>query len=271
MSRYEFGRTVIDYEVIGDGIPILFLHGWGVDRRIMSGAFEPLFSSGEVSGFRRIYIDLPGMGKSSAGDVSSADDILNVLYGFVREVIGSSFILAGESFGGYLARGFLCRYPQLLRGILLLCPLMIPGFRQGHAVPLRVIERDDEFLKTLTKQEYDSFTFMNVILTREVWERYKRDVLPALEEADSRFLNEVLDGSFSFDPDASERECTLPCLVITGRQDTEVGYTDQLSLLERFVNATYCVVSAAGHNLQLEQPEMFGALVKQWLCGSEFQ
>ena len=43
MGKYIINDTIIEYECIGEGTPILFLHGWGMDRRIMSGCLEPVF------------------------------------------------------------------------------------------------------------------------------------------------------------------------------------------------------------------------------------
>ncbi len=266
MSKFTYNPTIIDYEIIGVGAPILFLHGWGMDKRIMTGCFEPIFDN--LNNFRRIYIDLPGMGMSTAGDVTCSDDMLEILHSFAEEIVGEKFIIAGESYGGYLARGFVKQYPEMVNGIIFLCPLVYPGTRQGRVEPLKVIRRDDEFLSTLTKEQYDSFTYMNVVLTKSVYERYSKDIMPAIEIQDRHFLDEVLDGSYYFDVDEIEQPFEFPCLIVVGKQDTEVGYKDQFNLIKNFPNATYCAINGAGHNLQIEQPELFENIVKQWLIGS---
>lgn len=268
MSKFMYKSTIIDYECLGEGTPILFLHGWGMDKRIMTGCFESVFQN--ECNYRRIYIDLPGMGKSVAGEVTSSDDMLEILYRFADEVIGEKFIIAGESYGGYIARGFVKQYSQMIEGMILLCPLVYPGTRKGQVEVLQVMQRDEDVLNTLTKEQYDSFTYMNVILTKPVWERYKVDILPAIEIQDRHFLDEVLDGSFSFDVDALAQPSLIPCLIIVGKQDTEVGYKDQFKLIENYPNATYCAINRAGHNLQIEQPELFRDIVKNWLIDSDF-
>lgn len=58
---------IIDYETIGQGIPVLIIHGWGISKITMKGAFEPIFE--KLGGYKRYYIDLPGMGQSERGDV----------------------------------------------------------------------------------------------------------------------------------------------------------------------------------------------------------
>lgn len=254
---------IIDYEVIGSGTPVLIIHGWGISKLTMKGAFEPVFT--ELDGYKRYYIDLPGMGNSGHGDVKNSDDMLELIHGFAVDVIGEPFIIAGQSYGGLLTRGFVNKYPDLIKKIILLVPCIIPGVRQGRVEPLKVVEKDDELLSSLTKEERDNFTMMNVLLTKDVWERYNKYLLPALNSADWEFLNNVLEGSFSFDPDDLKDPCTKPCLIIAAKQDTEVGYKDQFDLMQKYTNATYCAVERAGHNLQIEQPEIFEGLVKNWL------
>jgi pimeloyl-ACP methyl ester carboxylesterase len=253
----------IDYEIIGSGKPVLIIHGWGISKITMKAAFEPVFTT--LEGYKRYYIDLPGMGESEHGDVKNSDDILEILHGFATDVIGEKFIIAGQSYAGLLTRGFVNKYSELIEKIILLVPCIIPGVRQGRVEPLKAVERDEEFLATLTKEEYDNFTMMNVVLTREVWERYRKSVQPALDIADWDFLNNVLEGSFTFDPDDMAEPCMIPTLIITAKQDTEVGYKDQFDLMKIYPNSTYCAFERAGHNLQIEQPELFENTVRSWL------
>lgn len=200
-GNYVINDTVIEFECMGEGTPILFLHGWGMDRRIMSGSFEPVFLD-EALYYKRIYIDLPGMGKSVAGGaVKTSDNMLDGIHQFVTDVVGSEVILAGESYGMYLARGFVNKYPKMEKSLILLCPLVYPGNRNGQVEPLCIMERDEAFLQTLTADQYSSFTYMNVVLTQPVWKLYERGILPAIEIQDSYFLDYVLDGAFSFDVD----------------------------------------------------------------------
>lgn len=240
MAKYNYKDSEIDYEIYGSGKTILFLHGWSMDKRIMRNSFEPVFENSTE--YRRIYFDLPGMGVSKAGSVVNSDQMLDVIYNFAKEVAGDRFIIAGESYGRYLARGFHKMHPEMILGFIFLCPLVFPGSRKGRYEPLNVMEKDEGFLASLSKEEYDSFTYMNVVLTKEVFERYKTDIMSALDEP-----------------------CQLPCIFITGKQDTEVGYKDQFDLMRNFPKATYCAINAAGHNLQIEQPEMFRSIVKSWL------
>ena len=68
------------YEIIGNGIPIIMLHGYSCDNKLMQGAFEPIFKEIGENKFQRIYLDLPGMGiTKTTGKIKNADDMLGVL------------------------------------------------------------------------------------------------------------------------------------------------------------------------------------------------
>src|SRR5688572_11167860 len=109
------------HETHGSGFPILALHGWTPDHRLMLGCLEPLFET--RPGYRRLYPDLPAMGKSPANGVKSSDDMLAALEELVEAEIGAEpFLLVGESYGGYLARALAHRRPGQVRGLALICP-----------------------------------------------------------------------------------------------------------------------------------------------------
>lgn len=266
MNIFSYEKTVLRYEVYGSGAPVIMLHGWGMDHRIMTGCMEPIFRD-QPRSFMRIYVDLPGMGLSEASEnIKNADNILEVILAFIDHIIPNrNFLIAGESFGGYLSRGIIKQRDAQVSGVILLCPLMYPGYRKGTVEPLTVMEKEEDFLRTLSEQERSSFEYLNVILTKKVWERFKEDIYGAILHQNTHFLNEVLNGAFSFDADELEQPFDKPCLILTGKQDTEVGYRDQFKLLSLYTNATYVALNRAGHNLQIEQPKLFYQIVSKWL------
>src|SRR5512142_3376439 len=93
------GQAVVHYVEHGTGRPVLVLHGAGVDHREAEACFETVL--GGASGLRRIYPDLPGMGRTIAPEtVRSADDVLDTLLSFADEVTGgTAHLLVGHSAG----------------------------------------------------------------------------------------------------------------------------------------------------------------------------
>src|ERR687889_1579206 len=94
-------QVLVHYVEHGTGRPVLVLHGAGVDHREAEACFEPLLDG--VAGLRRVYPDLPGMGRTVApGTLRSADDVLDVLLEFADEVAGGTApLLIGHSAGAY--------------------------------------------------------------------------------------------------------------------------------------------------------------------------
>lgn len=258
--------TDLYYKIVGEGIPILMLHGWGVDHRIMSGCMELVFKD-NFHDFMRIYIDLPGMGRSKASDsIKSSDDILEVILAFIDKVIpDQEFILVGESYGGYLARALVQKKHDLIKGVLLICPLVYPGYRKGEVPMMTVLEKDVTLLESLSDKERSYFEYITIVQNQKVWNSFKENIYDALINQNSEFLNNVLDGAFSYDVDRPQKAFNKPSLILVGRQDTEVGYKDQFGLLESYPRASFVVLDKAGHNLQIEQEELFIRLVAEWM------
>lgn len=62
-----------------------------------------------------------------------------------------------------------------------------------------------------------------------------------------------------------------PVLLLAGRQDISVGYRDIIEIIEDYPRATLAVLDMAGHNLQIEQPELFESLVGEWITRTKQQ
>ena len=234
--RTDISGISIFYQALGQGVPLLCIHGYGVDHRSLKSGLEPVFEG--VDGFRRIYFDLPGMGKSDThAQVLSSDDMLEMVFQFIDDRIGPDrpFALAGYSYGGYLARGVMARMQDRVLGVLLLCPV-IRFRRQARSLPgFKCCERDDAFIDSLTQEQFACMDQFVTIQTREVWDQYRAHIHPSFDLADSALLDRIRDTEFSEDPDAGDRGAyDGPGLILAGRYDVSVGYEDAWKIYHRF-------------------------------------
>ncbi len=268
---YKMEGIAINYEIIGTGRPVIMLHGYNVDHRLMLGCMEPVFNN--LSNYQRIYIDLPGMGKTKGEPwIVSSDIMLDIVINFIQKIIPEeNFLLAGESYGGYLARGLVNRMPDKIDGLLLLCPV-IEIIHENRILPAHtVLKRDDELFSQLEPSEAKGFSEMNVVQCKETWQKYRTEILPGVKLADNDFLNKLQQSNyeFSFDVDKLDKKFSKPTLMLFGRQDSVVGYKDVWRVLDNYPRATYTVLDRAGHNLQIEQIALFNALVAEWITRVE--
>jgi len=252
----------LHYVAFGEGTPVLALHGWSPDHRLMTGCLEPVFA--ELSGYRRLYPDLPGMGQSPAGDIDSSDGIMTAVRAFIDEHIGTEpFLLIGQSYGGYLARGLVAERPEQILGLALLSPVGTLKHADRRLPEHVVLRTEPGVLESL--REGEDFTDLAVVQSAVALAAYRRDVAPGLEVADEAALERIQrNWALSTRPESGP-PYVGPTLILCGRQDAVTGYADQYDLLPHYPRATYAVLDVAGHNLQLEQPELLHAFVKEWL------
>ena len=118
-------------EIVGEGKPIVMIHGMGVDHRTMKGCMEPVFQNRRDE-WQRIYFDLPGMGKTNGVDwIKSSDGMLGFVLAFIDQVRPEEpFLVVGESYGGYLVRGVIRERPKDVDGMLLICPMVVADDEQ---------------------------------------------------------------------------------------------------------------------------------------------
>jgi len=264
MPFWKVTNANIYYEVIGEGKPIIMLHGFSPDHRLMKGCMEPIFT--ERDGWSRIYIDLPGMGKTKDYEsISNSDEMLETVLEFINTFLSNQpYIIVGESYGGYLTRGIIQTQRDRILGAAFICPMIIPE-KQDRTVPAHwIVASDQQFLATLTKQEVEDFSSHQVVLDEYNWERYISEVLAGCHIADELFL-EKIQQSYGFSFYLEDITFHQPSLFLLGKQDAVVGYKDAFDLIELFPRATFSILDRAGHNLQIEQSNIFHALVSEWL------
>lgn len=258
--------VALNFVAEGDGCPVLALHGWTPDHRLMLGCLEPIFAG--RPGYRRLYPDLPGMGRSPAPpSIASSDDLLDAVQDFVDEAIGETpFLLVGESYGGYLARALTRSRTGQVLGLALICPVGAALEHAERTVPDRqVLRPDPEVLACLDDRTAAEFAETAVVQTPQAARRFSAEVMIGLDLADAAAMARIRQRwRLATDPEDGA-PYTRPSLIITGRQDDCVGYADQFALLPHYPRATFAVLDVAGHNAQIEQPELFDALMREWL------
>lgn len=264
----QLENITVHYEMFGEGRPIIVLHGWSLDHRYEVSALEPIFKHRE--GWKRIYPDLPGRGRTPGKDwITNQDKILDVVLDFIDHVIpGQRFVVAGTSAGAYLARGIVYRRSALVDGLLLGVPLIVTDDAKRTVPPHVTLVEDAALVSELQPDEVEALRFA-VVQSREFIDSMRATVLPAIQMADMEFLTKIRQNpenyGFSFDVDALPEPFVAPTLIVTGRQDSSVGYRDAWTILENYPRATFAVLDRAGHALHIEQEDLFNALVNDWL------
>jgi pimeloyl-ACP methyl ester carboxylesterase len=263
--RANVNGIPVHYAQRGRGTPVLGLHGGGVDHREIMAALEPLFA--DRPGYRRLYPDLPGMGRTPAPEwVDGTDAVLEVLLGLVDAVVGEAPLLAvGHSSGAYLARAIANRRPSRVAGLALICPLIGEGDDRppGHVVLHTAEDLDvDAALGPELAAEYRDYL---VAHTPETLRRFQESVAPGVALADQAAMERMAARWRLRTPPEQGPPYPRPTLIVAGRQDATVGYVGAWRLLDHYPRATFAVLDHAGHALPHEQVGLLTALLADWL------
>ncbi|MGO2660256.1 alpha/beta fold hydrolase [Mycetocola reblochoni] len=249
-------------EARGTGTPIILIHGFEVDHRIML----PLDGALDRDGWRRIYLDLPwAEGAEDTGE-STPSQLAEALVDEVRGIIGDGdFAIIGNSFGAVLARHAAHRLAERCLGLATLAGV----FRLAHGdrtLPAHQVARRDPGVLESAGAARADFEELSVVQTPHTLRAFERYVLPGLHGADAAVLDRLgenyADGP---SPEADAPVFTAPALHVFGRQDQVVGYADGLATVEHYPHGTVVALDGAGHNLHLEHPQLVGALLGDWL------
>lgn len=255
----------VHVETVGQGRPLLVLHGFGVDHRFGLHRYEPVF--GVRSGWRRIYPDLPGMGRTpgSAG-LTSPDGYVDLMLALMDQVAPDEpFALVGVSWGAYLALGMTRAAPDRIAGLMLTAPV-IRGRAEDRSLPPRFVLHRDPAVDGLLAPDESLWGSMAVVQTPATLEAFRQGVKPGLAVADWTFLRTLAprfeDGVVE---DRLPRPLHAPALIVLGRHDVAVGYADAWPLAADLPRGTFAVLDGAGHGVEEEQQGLFRALASEWL------
>ena len=226
------------------GLKLIFLHGAGCSS--LSFYYQ-------LRHFRTAKaIDLPG--HPDGKPCESIDGYLEWARGFIRARRYKNVVLCGHSMGGAIAMRYALKYPEELRGLILLGT----GARlRVHPQYLERCREPGQGNRPWLEQHLDYYRAVD----QEVYPVLKQraaEVGPAVE------LNDLL-ACDQFDLMARVNEITLPTRVICGSDDimTPVKYSDYLA--DRIPGAQKAVIPGGSHFAHMEKFQQVNGEIEDFL------
>lgn len=248
------------YTAEGSGLPIVLLHGFGLDQRMWDDNAPALAAAGRV-----IRYDLRGYGQSSlpAGPYSHTEDLRALLAALGCDKAA----IVGLSMGGGVAADFALTYPAATRALVLVDATVngysfSAAYSASAAAIFGAAQREGAAAGCAAWYNHDLFG-----PARERAETAGRLGRMIHEYSGWHLIN--ADPGASPEPPAFNRleDIGAPTLVITG--DREVADFQQLAgvLAQRIPGAQKAVVPNAGHMSCMEEPAHFNRTVLGFLHG----
>ena len=120
MSAILLDSSIVHYEVLGRGRPVIFVHGWIGSWRYWIGSMQVTSTS-----YRAYALDLWGFGETAHKDSEySVEQQATLLERFLNEMGIGKIALVGHGLGALVGMTFAVRHPQNVDRVMAVsCPL----------------------------------------------------------------------------------------------------------------------------------------------------
>ena len=223
----------INYTSIGEGKPLLILHGWG-SRKERWRTVAKLLSG---RGFQIIVPDLPGFGESDNPDgVWGFDDYVNLVDNFISSLNINKFSLLGHSFGGNIAVKYSLKHPDKINKLFLVGAAVV----RRETVKKKGIYGISKTFKFLSFVPYLKKAFYRIIKSDYLYARgIMKDVYLNIIKKD---LTDILNG------------INVPTSIIWGEKDDITPLKSAHIINSKVKNSQLEIIPKTGHNLHSECP-----------------
>jgi 3-oxoadipate enol-lactonase len=252
--------TKIFYEVTGDGLPLVFVHGLGGTSNIWHAQ-----RAGLSKFFKVITFDLPGSGRSDKSERHyTMEKWVEQIAALVDALKIDKFVLVGHSMTTVLAQKFAARHAGRMHAVVLCGPiteLAQPG--------------KDAFNKRAeTVQKEGMIAIADQVLTGAL--------TPATRESNPALTGLVREMLLCNDPPCYAGHCLAlvnasarndqaqikcPLLILEGDQDGVTPLASARAIMSAVAGAKLRIIPATAHMTMLERPELFNAALIEFLAG----
>jgi len=260
-TAIEIKETRISLSEAGKGESVLFLHGNPGSRK----DFSSLLDGFDAEKYRFHMPDRPGHMSSEELVNDNSDPWLDteIYAGLIDEKCGGRAILVGYSLGCYIACKVALRYPEKVRGIVMLAPFVTPDNASESPSSLPELARGAiigtllGILMPLLSQTKMQQHLERVFAPGKLTDDYLDTWLPRYTRFESLMAmmtdkNAMLRSLKEVHERLPEIKC--PVQVLLGEADKVCAPDRQVALLEKLPAVKISRLPDAGHALNLSNP-----------------
>ena len=258
----EKNGTKLYYEIVGEGYPLVLIHGGLMDRRMWEDQFTVFAETYKV-----IRYDIRGYGKSDPPkeNFSHVEDLYSLLK-FLS--INNAYIL-GLSLGGMIAIDFTLEHPEMVTALI---PVAsgLSGYHYSDAENLE--PKFNAIFKTAETEGIDTAVDMLMNLPYFIPVKKNSDVrqrMRTMAKENYTTWSAPQDIQSWPSPPSIERlsEVNVPTLIIVGDHDVSDIFGVAAILASKISGAEKVIIKGAGHHVNMEKPEAFNRAVLEFLSG----
>lgn len=250
----------MSYADRGTGLPILFVHGFPLDGALWLPQLDALSDE-----YRVIVPDLRGFGDSTPSQDVTMERYADDLRALLNELEIDHVVLAGLSMGGYVAFAFYRKYPDRVRGLVLVdtrAQADSDEARANRATTAQKVKEhgaaslaDDMLDKLLSPATFenqpDLVQTARAMMARQPVEAIVAALQGMAERPDSRpLLGDI----------------SVPTLIVVGADDTITPVADAESMADAIPGSKLVIIPNAAHLSNLEQPQAFNQALREFIA-----
>lgn len=239
MSAILLDSSIVHYEVLGRGRPVIFLHGW-------VGSWRYWISSMQVAStsFRAYALDLWGFGDTAHTIVNyTLENQVSLIDRFLMEMGIGKIALVGHGLGGLVGMAFAARFPQSVDRLMAVnTPL---DYAAVHA-RLRTAP-PSELIDWLTNRSPEAIA-----------------ALVDAPKADIQAIAASMAGLQSNNIFMGFRSTNIPCLLVYGDKDPAITTPDEEFSLSTMTHQIE--LEGSGHFPMIDETSRFNRLLTDFLA-----
>jgi len=264
MPKVQMSDIELNYDITGQGDPVLLVTGWGADSMAWMMNVPPL-----AERYKVITVDNRGMGLSDKPHTPytvemMADDTI----GLLRHLNVGPVHLVGHSLGGMISQHVALKAPELLRSLTLMATVAhVPPPAEPFAnLWCNILEKigieahaDNVVLWTLSAPYIEQNWEMVQVLRQMMlahWAEVPLDPVCFRRQAEAILGHQILDRLGAV---------RTPTLVLGAEQDILTPPRNSQDIARAIPGAELVILKNCAHGLNLEVPGEFAETLLGWL------
>ena len=227
----------INYEMIGYGEPIIFLHGWEANHNTFNSLINKISDN-----YQLYLLDLPGFGESKIDRALNVYEVTDIINKFVIKLNLRNPIIIGHSYGGRIGIIYSSKYN--VKGLILV---------SSHGVKLK-----KSGLKKIKIYIYKKIKKLGINLNIGSSD-YKNS---------SGIKRKMLVDTVNRDLTKEMESINIPTLLIYGSNDNDTpikGVGDYIN--NHIKNSVLITIDDSSHFVYLEKPLIVSLIINSFLEG----
>jgi pimeloyl-ACP methyl ester carboxylesterase len=240
----------IFYSDTGEGLPVVFLHGYCETSDIWLGIQNHLSKN-----YRVITLDLPGFGGSPLPDYQfSLEDVAKEVKLFLDSIKLNKYVMIGHSLGGYTSLAFAKLYEDHLLGLGLFHSTVFEDDveKKDNRTKLMEFIRKNG-VKTFIKTFIPSLFYEgNLNALSDIIHNLKKSAENTPAESVIQYARAMRDRKGS---EKMLRKFSKPVMFIIGEEDPSVSLQKSLKQVTLPINSHFLRLADTGHMGMFEKPD----------------